>query len=40
MMSFGVTLEMLPSRGPWVFRMHGQSDHLIGPWLPFENKPP
>ena len=40
MMSFGVTLEMPPSRGPWVFRMNGQSYHLIGPLLPFANKAP
>ena len=40
MMSFGVTLEMPPSRGPWVFRIHGQTYHRIGPLLPPDNKAP
>ena len=40
MMSLGVTLEIPPSRGPWVFRLHGQSYHLIGPLIPFQNKAP
>ena len=40
MMSFGVTLEMLPFLKPLVFRMQTLSYHLIGPLLLISTKAP